>query len=152
MIQFERREDRTIERGPILLAVAPSAPAATAFACCVAIPAIHRSIATGLEWNGCWLSATRTNHRCSLCWSRTVAGSPLIVFLCHAARLTTLWGRVTTFLKERLIGSTEGKFLPAVAACNLHISGHRSPWWDCTAQSVNFDKDSFELRILGGTE
>jgi hypothetical protein len=52
----------------------------------------------------------------------------LVVFLCLAARLATLWGRITTFLKERLISSGEGKVLPAIAARNLHVSGHSSPW------------------------
>jgi hypothetical protein len=52
----------------------------------------------------------------------------LLVFLCLTARLAALWGRVTTFLKERLISSGEGKVLPAIAARNLHVSGHRSPW------------------------
>ena len=53
--------------GLVLLAVASSAPAAAAaFACCVAIAAVHRTVASGLKWDGCWLPATRTNHRCSL--------------------------------------------------------------------------------------
>jgi len=56
-----------------------------------------------------------------------VAGSPLIGLLCLAARLASLWGRVSAFLEKLLIGRAEGKFLPAVAARNLHISGHRSP-------------------------
>jgi hypothetical protein len=51
----------------------------------------------------------------------------LLVFLCLPTRLATLWGRVTTFLKERLISSGEGKMLPAIAACNLLVSGHKSP-------------------------
>ena len=56
-----------------------------------------------------------------------MAGSPLIGLLCLAARLASLWGRVTAFLKKLLIGRAEGKFLPTVTACNLHVSGHISP-------------------------
>jgi hypothetical protein len=51
----------------------------------------------------------------------------LLVFLCLAARFATLWGRVTTFLKERLISCGEGKILSAIAARNLLVSGHKSP-------------------------
>jgi hypothetical protein len=89
---------------------------AAAFARLVAIPAKDRAITTRLKRHCCRLAATRTNHRCSLCWSRTVAGAPLIVFLCLTAILATLWGRVTAFLEERLISSGEGKVLPAIAA------------------------------------
>ena len=111
-----------------------AAAAAAALARLVAIPAIDRSIATRLKRHCCRLAATRTNHRCSLCRSRTVAGTPLIVLLCHTAILATLRGRVTTFLKERLISSGEGKVLPAVTARKLNISGHGSPCGNCTAQ------------------
>jgi hypothetical protein len=52
----------------------------------------------------------------------------LFVFLCLAARLATFRGRVTTFRKERLISGGERKILPAIAARNLLISGHKSPW------------------------
>ncbi|MGA9462424.1 MAG: hypothetical protein WBV28_06515 [Terracidiphilus sp.] len=48
----------------------------------------------------------------------------MIVFLCHTARLAAFWGRITAFLKERLICSGEGKILPAIAARELNISGH----------------------------
>jgi hypothetical protein len=51
----------------------------------------------------------------------------LLVFLCLPARLATLWGRVTTFLKERLISGGECEILPAIAARNLLVSGHKSP-------------------------
>jgi hypothetical protein len=51
----------------------------------------------------------------------------LLVLLCLPARLATLRGRVTTFLKERLISDGEGKILPAIAARNLLVSGHNSP-------------------------
>jgi len=113
-----------------------AAPAAAALPRLVAIPAKHRTIAARLKRNCCWLAATRTNHRCTLCWSRTVAGTPLVVLLCLTATLATLWGRITTFLKERLISSGEGKVLPAIAARKLNISGHGSPRGDCTAQFV----------------
>jgi hypothetical protein len=62
----------------------------------------------------------------------------LIVFLCHTARLATLGSRVTAFLEERLIGSGEGKILPAIAASKLNISGHGSPRADCTAHFIIF--------------
>jgi hypothetical protein len=51
----------------------------------------------------------------------------LILLLCLTASLATLRGRITAFLKERLISSGEGKVLPAVAARKLNISGHGSP-------------------------
>jgi len=112
-----------------------AAPAA-ALAGLIAIPAKDRAIATRLKRHCCRLSATRTNHRCSLCWSRTVAGAPLVVFLCLTAILATLWGRVTAFLEERLISSGEGKVLPAIAALKCNISGHGSPLGACTMQFV----------------
>jgi hypothetical protein len=65
-----------------------------------------------------------------------VAGTPLVVLLCLTATLATLWGRITTFLKERLISSGEGKVLPAIAARKLNISGHGSPRGDCTVHFV----------------
>ncbi len=104
-----------------------SAPAPGALARRVAIAAINRAIATRLKRHGRRLATTRTNHRCSLRRSRTVAGSPLIGLFCLTARLTTLWCRVTAFLKKLLIGRAEGKFLPTVAARNLHVSGHKTP-------------------------
>ena len=127
----KRAPDRNLK----VLTVAPArtAAAAAAFARLVAITAIDRAIATRFKRHCCRLAATRTNHRCSLCRSRTVAGTPLIVLLCHTAILATFWGRVTTFLKERLIRSGEGKVLPAVTARKLNISGHRSPCGNCTA-------------------
>jgi len=111
-----------------------TAATAAALAGLVAIPAEDRTITARFKGHSCRLSATRTNHRCSLCRSRTVAGAPLVVLLCHTAILATLWGRVTTFLKERLISSGEGEVLPAIAARKLNISGHGSPRGDCTAQ------------------
>jgi hypothetical protein len=59
----------------------------------------------------------------------------LIVLLCLTARFTPLWGRIATFLKERLIRRGKSEVLPAVTARKLHISGHGSPRGDCTAQS-----------------
>src|ERR1017187_9018391 len=95
---------------------AGAATTAAALARLVAIPAKDRAIATRFKRHCCRLAATRTNHRCSLCRSRTVAGAPLIVLLCLTAILATLRGRITTFLKERLISSGEGEVLPAIAA------------------------------------
>jgi hypothetical protein len=99
-------------------ASAGSAASAAALARLVAIPAKHRPVAAWFKWNCCRLTAAGTDHRRSLCRSRTVAGtSPtLVVLLCHTARLAPLGGRVAAFLKERLISSGEGKVLPAIAA------------------------------------
>jgi|SRR5579863_9262371 len=122
----------------VAAATARTATAATAaaFARLVAITAENRTIAAWLKWHCRWLATSRADHRRSLCWSRTVAGTspPLVVLLCHAARLATFWGRITAFLKERLIRSGEGKVLPAVAARKLNISGHGSPRGVCEAQ------------------
>jgi hypothetical protein len=104
----------------------------------IAIPAKHRAIATRFKRYGCGLATSRTNHRSTLRWSRTVTGTPatLIVLLCLTASLAPLWGRITTFLKERLIRRGESKVLPAVTTRKLHISGHGSPRGDCTAQQA----------------
>jgi hypothetical protein len=74
----------------------------------------------------------------------------LLVFLCRAARLATLWGRITTFLKERLISSGEGEILPAIAARNLHISGHRSPWGELYSPIRKISKGFFSKNELSG--
>jgi len=139
----QRGPDAPGSSGPAAILVAAATArasaawsAATAFARLIAIPAKHRPVATRLKRHCCRLSATRANHRCSLCWSRTVAGAPLIVFLCHTASFATLRGRVTAFLKERLISSGEGEVLPAIAARKLNISGHGSPRGDCTEQTL----------------
>jgi hypothetical protein len=107
----------------------------------VAIAAKHRPVAPRLKRNSRWLAAARADHRRTLCRSRTIAaaGTPLVVFLCHSAWLAAFWCRITTFLKERLICSGEGKVLPAVAASELNISCHGvSSCGDCTAPSANF--------------
>jgi hypothetical protein len=59
-------------------------------------------------------------------WSRTITGaSPtLFALLCLTARLAALGGRITAFLKERLIRSGERKILSTVTARKLNISGH----------------------------
>jgi len=113
-----------------------SAATAAALARRVAIPAKDRAVATRFKRHCCRLAATGTYHRCTLCRSRTVAGPPLIVLLCLTATLATFWGRITTFLKERLISSGEGEVLPAIAARKLNISGHGSPRGNCTAQCL----------------
>ncbi len=112
-----------------------TAAAATpaALSCLVAVPAKDRSITTRFKRHCCRLTATRTNHRCSLCWGRTVAGASLVVLLCLTAILTTLRGRVTAFLEERLISGGKAEVLPAIAARKLYISGHGSPRGNCTA-------------------
>jgi hypothetical protein len=43
------------------------------------------------------------------------------------AAFAALWVRVTAFLVKRLIGRGEGKFLSAVTAGKLNISGHGTP-------------------------
>jgi len=110
-------------------APARRAASTTSLAGLVAIPAKHRPIATWLEGYCGRLPATRADHRSALCRSRAITGTPLtlIVFLCNAARLAALRCRITTFLKERLICSGEGKILPAVAARKLNISWHGVP-------------------------
>src|ERR1039458_7552826 len=126
-----------------LLPAAARTAAAAALARLVAIPAKDRAVATRLKRHCCRLSASRTNHRCSLCRARTVAGAPRIVFLCLTAILATFWGRITTFLKERLISSGEGEVLPAIAARKLHISGHGSPRENCNPLLAFPYKESF---------
>src|ERR1035438_1461020 len=125
-----------LEPAPATRTAAASATTAAALARLVAVPAKYRAIAARLKRHCCRLSATRANHRCSLCWSRTVAGAPLIVLLCLTAILATLWGRITAFLEERLISRCEREVLSTVAARKLNISGHVSPRGDCTAQSA----------------
>src|SRR5580692_8674397 len=108
--------------GVKLIAAASAARAgssgSTAFTCLVAVPAEHRAIASRFKGYSRRLTASGTDHGCSLCRSRTVAGpsTALVVFLCHAARFATLRRRVTAFLEERLIGSGEGEILPTIAA------------------------------------
>ena len=91
---------------------------AASFTCLVAIPAKYGTVASWFKGHCGWLTAAGTDHGCSLCRSRTVAGTStaLVVLLCHSARLATLRRRVTAFLKERLISSGEGKILPTIAA------------------------------------
>jgi hypothetical protein len=47
----------------------------------------------------------------------TTAAATRIVLFGLPARLATFGRGVTTFLKELLVGSGEGKILPTVAAC-----------------------------------
>ncbi len=62
-------------------------------------------------------------------WSRTITGaSPtLFALFCLTARLAALGGRITAFLKERLISSGEREILSTVTARKLNISGHVCP-------------------------
>jgi len=46
--------------------VAPAAAARAGFATLKAVLAVHGAIASGLEWNGCLLSASGTDHTCTL--------------------------------------------------------------------------------------
>jgi hypothetical protein len=68
----------------------------------------------------------------------------LVVLLCLTAIFATLGGRITTFLKERLISSREGEVLPTITASKLNIFGHGSPRRDCTAHASFEYKDSFD--------
>lgn len=90
--------------------------AAAAFACGVAVAAIDRPISPRFKGHSGRLPTTRTNHRRSLCRSRTVSGCPLVGLFCLTTRLAALRRRVAAFLKERLIGSSEGEVLSTIAA------------------------------------
>jgi hypothetical protein len=60
-----------------------------------------------------------------LCRRAVSAAVPALAILFgDTAVFATFWSRVTAFLEERLIGSGEGKILPAVAASKLNIAGH----------------------------
>jgi hypothetical protein len=121
--------------------IAPRAcAAAAAFACLVAVPAKYRTIAAWFKWNSGWLATAGADDRCSMGWSRTIPGaSPtLFALLCHTARLAAFGGRITAFLKERLIRSGERKILSTITARKLNVSGHGSPRRDCTYGLVNF--------------
>ncbi len=121
--------------------IAPRAcAAAAALTCLVAVTAKYWTIAAWFKWNSRWLAAAGADDRCSMGWSRTITGaSPtLFALLCLTARLAALGGRVTAFLKERLIRSGERKVLSTIAARKLNISGHGSPRRDCTYELVVF--------------
>ena len=113
---------------------------AAAFSCLVAVPAKYRAIAAWFKWNSRWLATAGADYRCAMGWSRTITGaSPtLFALLCLTARLAALGGRITAFLKERLISSGERKILPTITASELHISGHGYPRRDCTHHTVIF--------------
>jgi hypothetical protein len=111
------------------LVASRTSAAAAAFACLVAVPAKHRTIAAWFKWNSGGLAAAGADHRCSMGWSRTIPGaSPtLFALLCHTARLAAFGGRITAFLEERLIRSGKRKILSTIAARKLNISGHGCP-------------------------
>ena len=110
-----------------LVTATPRTTTAASFSCLVAVPAKHRTIAARFKGNSCRLPGA--DHRCSMGWSRTIPGaSPtLFALLCLTARLAALGGRITAFLKERLICSGKRKILSAIAARKLNISGHGCP-------------------------
>jgi hypothetical protein len=129
-------------------AARPCAATAAAFARLVAVAAKHRTVTAGLEGDCGGLAATRTNHRSSLGRSGTVPASAtpaaLIVLLGLAAGLAALRSRITAFLKKCLIGSGEGKILPAIAACELNISSHGLPRVEIVRHKSTFSrKDSY---------
>jgi hypothetical protein len=134
---------RRVHRGKFapdrISAGSASSRSAVSFSCLVAVPAKDGPVATRFKRHGCGLSATRTNHRSSLCRTGTVAcPSPLIAFSGLPARLATFWGRITAFLKERLIRSGEGEVTPAVAALKLNISRHGNPRGEIVQPKVCF--------------
>jgi hypothetical protein len=123
--------------------------AAAAFACLVAVPAKHRAIAAWFKWNSCGLATAGADDRCSMGWSRTIPGaSPtLFALLCHTARLAALGGRITAFLKERLIRSGERKILSTITARKLNISGHGCPL-SVSSTRLYIRVGNFYIRIL----
>ena len=125
---------------PGFLVAAGACSSAAAFACLIAVAAKHRAIAARFKWNSGWLAAAGADYRCSMGWCRTITGaSPtLFALLCLTARLAALGGRITAFLKKRLICSGERKILSTVTARKLNISGHGSPRGDCTCELVKF--------------
>jgi hypothetical protein len=125
-VRFEA-EHGAIE--PVLLITARARAAAGTFTGLVAVPAKYRSVASWLKRNSRGLSAAGANHRCAMGRCRTIPGaSPtLFALLCLTARLAALGGRITAFLKERLIRSGERKILSTITARKLNIAGHGSP-------------------------
>jgi len=82
-------------------------------------------------------------------WSRTIPGaSPtLFALLCLTARLAALGGRITAFLKERLISGGERKILSTIAARKLNISGHGCPL-STSSTRLYIRVGNFYIRIL----
>jgi hypothetical protein len=112
--------------GSLLVATAARAGAAT-FPCLIAVTTKYGTITAWFKWNSGGLAAAGADNRCSMGGrSLAIAGaSPtLFALLCLTARLAALGGRITAFLKERLISSGERKVLSTVTARKLNISGH----------------------------
>jgi hypothetical protein len=63
--------------------------------------------------------------RCGRAVTTAAAATTLIVLFCLAAGLAPLGRRKTAFRKKCLVCSSEGKILPTIAACELHVSGHK---------------------------
>ena len=115
----------------------PAAPAAAtrALAGCVAVTAEDRTVPTRFERHRRRLPAPRTDHRRTMRLRRRAIPATvttLTVLLGHPAGLAAFRSRVTAFLEERLIGSGEGKVLPAIAASKLNIACHDNlvRWYD----------------------
>ena len=142
-MKFGSTSAKTAE--PVALSATTTRAASGAFACHIAVPAKHRAVTAWFKGNSRWLAAAGANHRCAMGRSRTIPGaSPtLFALLCLSARLAALGGRITAFLKERLIRSGEREILSTVAARELNIAGHGSP---CRRLYIGFGK--FYIRIL----
>lgn len=93
----------------VLTAPAKASPAAaTAIAGLAPLKAalaVHRTVASGLEWNGRLLSAPGTDHGCTLCSAALVSAATarLFVLLGLAARFAALWRRITAIAEKILI-------------------------------------------------
>ena len=127
--------------GTIVSLIATAARTLTGtFTSLVAVPAKYRTITAWFKWNSRWLAAAGADHWSAMGRSLPITGaSPtLIALLCHTARLAAFGGRITAFLKERLIRSGERELLSTIAARKLHISGHGCPRGDCTYEKVIF--------------
>jgi len=128
------RQEKLSLRTIVSLIATAARTCTAAFTCLVAVPAKYRAITAWFKWNSRWLAAAGADHRCAMGRSLPITGaSPtLVALLCHTARLAALGGRITAFLKKRLIRRGERKFLSTITARKLHISGHGCPRADCT--------------------
>jgi hypothetical protein len=121
--------DLLTQQKPALAASAKVPPAATTSAALPALKAVlavHRTIASGLEWNRGLLSAPGADHGRALRCAAVVSAARLFVFLGLAARFTPLGRRISAFPEELLILSRKREGLPAIATHELLIFSHIS--------------------------
>jgi hypothetical protein len=107
-----------------------------------AVAAENRTIASGLKRNRGLLAAAGANHSGScgralavsaaaaITTTVTASTATLVGFLGLPAGLAALGRGITSFLEERLVGSSECEFPPAVATGKLQISSHCLPRFD----------------------